>query len=293
MGAPEAPVIFLDYDEAGLDAAYDQTAWADNIDDVVARILARDAEAKSALDAPVRYSFGSSEIEGLDWYSPGGDGGPVHVHFYGGAWRSGESVGNAYIADLSLEVGAHCVIPDYVKVGDTNGDLMPLGEQCRRAVAWVYSNAERLGADPERIVVSGHSAGAHLAGVVLTTDWAEYGLPADVVKKGLCVSGMFDLYPVSLSSRNEYVAFTDQAVDALSPIRHLDLVQAEVVVAAGTRESPEFQRQSREFHAALEAEGKQTSLLMAEGLNHFEILLDLGTHGGVVRQALTRLINEA
>lgn len=289
----EPPLVFLNYDEAALDAAYDQSVWADNIDDVVARIEARNAAAKQTLAPPARLSYGSSAIEVLDWYKPDGDGKAIHVHFYGGGWRNGEATGNAYIAELSVEAGAHCVIPDYAKVGETGGDLMPLAEQCRRAVAWVYSNARRFGANPEEIIVSGHSAGGHLAGVVLATDWASYGLPVDVVKRGLCVSGMFDLHPVSLSSRNEYVSFNEESIGALSPIRHLDRINAEVVVAVGTRESPEFQRQSRAFHAALESAALNSRLLIAEGLNHYEIVLDLGTSGGVVRQALTQLIHKA
>ena len=167
---------------------------------------------------------------------------------------------------------------------------MPLAEQCRRAVAWVYTNAEMFGADPERIIVSGHSAGGHLAGVVLATDWPRYGLPNDVVKKGLCVSGMYDLYPVSLSSRNEYVSFTAESIESLSPIRHVDLINAEVVVAVGTQESPEFQRQAREFAASLASAGRHSRLLAAEGLNHFEILLALGTPDGIVREELVDLI---
>lgn len=285
--------VFLDYDKAALDAAYDQRLWADNADDVIARIVARNAHARDVLGDPARRSYGPSEIETLDWYSPATEGGPVHVHFYGGGWRLGQAAGNAFIAELSTQAGAHCVIPDYVKVGDTGGDLLPLGEQCRRAVAWVYENAEGFGANPERIIVSGHSAGGHLAGVVLTTNWTEYGLPRDVVKKGLCVSGMFDLYPVSLSSRNEYVTFTEQSIEDLSPIRHVDLVNAEIVVAVGTQESPEFQRQARAFSAALALASKNSRLLMAEGLNHFEILLDLGSADGVVRRALTELMRTA
>ena len=76
---------------------------------------------------------------------------------------------------------------------------MPMAEQVRRAVAWVRRNAQSFGGDPERIYVSGHSSGGHLAGVVLTTDWRkDFDLPADTVKGGLCCSGMFDLKPVRL-----------------------------------------------------------------------------------------------
>lgn len=288
--ASDGAHIFLNYDEAELDAAYDQRIWANNADEIIGRIAQRNVEARSTLGDPARHAYGPSRGEGLDWYRPATEGGPVHIHYYGGGWRIGAAPANAFIAEPSILAGAHCVIPDYGKVGDTGGDLLPLGDQCRRAAAWVYDNASTFGADPERIVVSGHSAGGHLAAVVLATDWTQHGFPTDLVKKGLCVSGMYDLYPVSLSSRNEYVSFTPQSVEALSPIRHLDHINAEVVVAAGTRESPEFQRQAREFAASLASAGRSSSLLMAEGFNHFEILLDLGTEDGVVREALTDLI---
>ena len=281
----------LDYDESGLDAAYDQRVWAHNIPQVRERISERAAEARAAVGEPERHAYGSSAMEGLDWYR-GDPGGPIHVHLHGGAWRNGRSGPQIYMADLTVDTGAHCVIPDYVKVGDTGGDLLPLGEQSRRAVAWVYENAEQFGADPDRIVLSGHSAGGHLAGVALTTEWSTYGLPTDVVKKGLCVSGMFDLYPVSLSSRNEYVAFNDDTVESLSPIRHLEHLSAEIVVAVGTRESPEFQRQSRDFHEAVEQAGKNTQLIVADGLNHFEMVLDLGSRDGIVRAQLNRLLGQ-
>jgi arylformamidase len=106
-------------------------------------------------------------------------------------------------------------------------------------------------------------------------------------------AGMYDLHPVSLSARKKNVAFTAQSVAALSPIRHVDLIGAEVVVAVGTRESPEFQRQAREFAGALAAAGRNSRLLVARGLNHYEILLDLGSPDGEVRRALSELIGRA
>ena len=156
----------------------------------------------------------------------------------------------------------------------------------RRAIVWAHQNASTFGGDPDRIYVSGHSAGGHLAGVVLVTDWPrDFDLPADIVKGGLCSSGMFDLYPVSLSARREYVAFDDAMVEALSPLRHLDKLTAPVVVTYGTAESPEFQRQSREFAAALDKAGKRVQLLVGEGYNHFEIIETLDNPFGLLGHA--------
>ena len=178
------------------------------------------------------------------------------------------------------------VVPDFVGVEDVGGSLMPMAEQVRRAVAWVYRNAHTFGGDPNRLYVSGFSSGGHLAGVVLTTDWArEFNLPADTVKGGLCGSGMFDLKPVRLSARSRYIKFTDEMEQALSPQRHLDKLNAPLVVAYGTFETPEFQRQSRDFAAAVKAAGKPVQLLVGEGYNHFEMFETLASPYGLLGRA--------
>ncbi len=186
-----------------------------------------------------------------------------------------------------MHAGAHFVVPDFAWVQDVGGSLMPMAAQVRRAVAWVHRHARSFGGDPNRIYVSGHSSGAHLAGVILTTDWPkEFNLPADTVKGGLCCSGMFDLKPVRLSARSAYIKFTDEMEQALSPQRHLDQLHAPVIVAYGALETPEFQRQSRDFAAAVKAAGKPVQLLVGEGYNHFEIIETLGNPYGLLGRAV-------
>ena len=127
--------------------------------------------------------------------------------------------------------------------------------------------------------------------MALTTDWRQdFGLPADIVKGGLCISGMYDLVPVRLSARSRYVAFDDSTVPALSPIRHLDHLQAPLIVAYGTCETPEFQRQSREFAGAVETAGKKVRLLVGEHYNHFELPETLGNPYGLLGRAALALM---
>ena len=117
-----------------------------------------------------------------------------------------------------------------------------------------------------------------------------FGLPANTIKGGMCISGMYDLAPVQLSARNRYVRFDDAMVAALSPIRHLDRLHAPLVVAYGTRETPEFQRQNREFAAAVEAAGKKVRLLVGEHYNHFELPETLGNPYGLLGRAALDLM---
>jgi arylformamidase len=156
----------------------------------------------------------------------------------------------------------------------------------RRAVAWIRRNAASFGGDPERIHVSGHSSGGHLAGVVMVTDWEkDFGLPKDTVKGAVLCSGMYDLKPVRLSARSSYIKFTDEMEHRLSTQRHLDKLAAPVVVAYGTLETPEFQRQSRDFAAAVASAGKPVTPLIAEGYNHFEIIETIASPYGLLGRA--------
>jgi arylformamidase len=283
----KGPPVWLDMDQAELDAAYDQSAYAPNLQQIVKRYGTNSEGVRARLGAPRRYAYGPSPIEGLDVYSTKRPNAPINVFIHGGAWRGGLAKDYAFPAELFVHAGAHYVVPDFVWVQDAGGSLMPMADQVRRAVAWVYRNAQSFGGDPNRLYVSGHSSGGHLAGVILTTDWAkDFNLPADTVKGGLCCSGMFDLKPVRLSARSRYVKFTDEMEQALSSQRHLDKLNPPVIVAHGTLETPEFQRQSRDFAAAVKAAGKPVQLLVAEGYNHFEIIETLANPYGLLGRAV-------
>jgi arylformamidase len=287
----KGPPVFLDYDQAALDAAYDQAAYAPNREQLIKRRI-RDSElARWHIGEPERAAYGPAEIERLDIYRTDREAAPVFAFIHGGAWRSGHSKDFAAPAEMFLAAGAHFVVPDFAWVQDVDGSLMVLADQVRRAVAWVYENIARFGGDPNRLYLGGQSSGGHLAAVALTTEWRQdFGLPADIVKGGLCISGMYDLVPVRLSARSRYVAFDDSTVAALSPIRHLDRLTAPLVVAYGTCETPEFQRQSREFAAAVEAAGKQVRLLVGEHYNHFELPETLGNPCGLLGRAALALM---
>jgi arylformamidase len=288
---PKGPPVWLDMDQKALDDAYDQAKYAPNIRQVVQRYRTNSDLARARLGAPKRLSYGSAKIEGLDLYATKAPNAPINVFLHGGAWRGELAEYYAFPAEMFVHAGAHYISVDFNNVTETNGDLLPMAEQCRRAVAWVYKNAASFGGDPNRIYLSGHSSGAHLAGVVLVTDWEkEFGLPKDIIKGGVLVSGMYDLKPVRLSARSSYVKFTDAVEHALSSQRHLDKLNAPVIVAYGSLETPEFQRQSRDFAEAVKKAGKPVELIRGEGYNHFEIAETLANpHSALGRATLRQM----
>jgi arylformamidase len=287
----KGPPVFLDYDQAALDAAYDQAAYAPNREQLIERRIGESAMARRRIGEPERVAYGPAEIERLDIYRSAGAAAPVFLFVHGGAWRNGRSKDYAVPAEMFVAAGAHYVVPDFAWVQDVGGNLMVLAGQVHRAVAWVYENIARFGGDRNRLYVGGQSSGGHLAAVALTTDWqCQFGLPADIIKGGMCISGMYDLTPVRLSARSRYVRFDDATVAGLSPIRHLDRLQAPLIVTYGTCETPEFQRQNREFAAAVEASGKHVRLLVGAHYNHFELPDTLGNPYGLLGRAALELI---
>jgi arylformamidase len=231
------------------------------------------AGTRARLAPPLRRSYGTNQVEKLDIFQTKAPApAPVFVFIHGGAWRSGSAAQYSAPAEMFVRAGAHYVAPDFTTVQDCGGSLFPMAEQVCRAIAWVYNNAASFGGDPQRVYIGGHSSGAHLAAVALTADWErEFGLPPDLIKGGLCGSGMYDLYPVSLSHRSSYVRFTDEMVEKLSPMRHIARLRAPVIVAYGTDETPEFQRQARDFAAALRDAGKQVELLVGAHYSHLDL----------------------
>ncbi len=283
--------VFLDYDQAALDASYNQAAYAPNREQMLKRRASNSAAARARIGMPTRVAYGEATVEQLDIYRSRRDCAPIFIFIHGGAWRAGLAKDQADYAEMFLAAGAHYVVPDFSWVQDAGGSLMVLADQVRRAIAWVWRNAASFGGDASRLYVGGQSSGGHLAAVALTTDWArDFDLPADIIKGGMCISGMYDLAPVRLSARSDYVEFDDATVEALSPIRHLDRLRCRLVVAYGTLETPEFQRQNREFAAAVAAHGKPVTLLVGEHYNHFELPETLANPYGLLGRAALELM---
>lgn len=264
-GAP----VFLRYTQAELDRAYDQRAWATDPDGVLARLAARGAAARAAIPRESGLRYGEGEDEVLDLFPArpaGGDDGPapVHVHLHGGAWRALGRADASFLAPAFVAAGVCLVVPDFTNL--PRARMPRMADQVARAVAWAAANARAFGGDPARVTLSGHSSGAHLAAVAATIGAA----PPGVLRAALCVSGSYDLAPVLLSARREYIHLDAAEARALSPARHAARAACPVAVAVGGRESPEFRRHALAFRDALGAAGRLWGWADEPGLDHFE-----------------------
>jgi arylformamidase len=284
----QGPLVWRDMDQKSLDDAYDQDVYAPSRPLIVARRIAASERTRAILGPPQRVAYGPSEYEGLDIFRAAAANAPVNVFVHGGAWRRNKAADYALQAEPLVHAGAHAVIIDFINVEQAGGDLFPMYEQVRRALAWTWRNAESFGGDRERFYISAHSSGSHLAACFLTDGWREEDLPKTFCKGALLLSGMYELEPVRRSKRSSYVTFTDAMVEKLSSQRHLDGLQTPLVLAYGTCETPEFQRQTREVFAAVQALGKPAELIVGEAYNHFELLETLANPYGLTGRAMLR-----
>jgi arylformamidase len=198
---------------------------------------------------------------------------PAFVFIHGGYWRMLSKNESVYLAPTLTARGITLVAPDYTLAPAAT--LEEIVRQMRAAIAWLHRHGAEHGIDPERIFVGGHSAGGQLTGALVANGWrAAFGLPEDVIKGAMPVSGVFDLEPITRSFVNEWMGLDATRATALSPIHHLPTQPCKMVVAWGGDETSGFHDQSHAWLAAWRGAGFAAAEMMLPGRHHFDIVLD-------------------
>lgn len=276
--------VWLDYTQQELDDQYNQRKLVPNANDYMARHGELSAAVRARLNCQLDVSYGPSEDETLDIFPAAAPGAPVVVYYHGGAWTRWHKDNNSYQAPAFVDAGATFVPVNFGLVPKVTLD--ELVRQCRAAVVWVYNNAERFGTDPNKLYVAGHSSGGHVVGLLAVTDWTQWGLPADVIKGAFAASGMYELEPVRLCSRNEYLNLDEGMTARNSAMRQIPERMPPMVVAYGEREQIEFRRHSRDWAATLRQRGHRVTELDLPRLHHFEVAEQFGNPDGALLKAV-------
>ena len=218
------------------------------------------------LDLP----YGTAEKERLDFYPAYETGAPLLVFIHGGWWRSLDKSDFTFIVPAYRRAGFNIALTNYTLAPDASIDEITM--QQVRALAWLYKNAERLEFDRQRIMVAGHSAGAHLAAMMLATHWPVFSdeLPHDLVKGGVLMSGLYDLDPVRYATFvNVDLQLNESSALKLSPAWMPQSHPAPFITAVGDQESEEFKRQTSLIEHAW-SQGFRKSIPL-QGMNHLTI----------------------
>ena len=281
--------VWLHYSQKELDDQYNQRILVPDANDYMARHGVESAKVRQTLQCKLDVAYGPSEDERADIFPAADDGAPVVVYYHGGAWTRWHKDNNSFQAPAFVNAGATFVPINFGLVPAV--DLDELMRQCRAAVQWVYRNARDFGADPDRLYVAGHSSGGHGVGLLVVTDWAgDWGLPAGVIKGAFAVSGMYDLEPVRLSSRNQYLNLDEGMTARNSAQRQVPDHMPPMVIAYGEREQVEFRRHSQDFAAELRRRGHPVTELDLPGLHHFEMAEQFANPDGALLKAVFEIM---
>jgi arylformamidase len=259
-------------DGAWYDRMYDNRAMVPAHPEYLARWAGDSVRARGELPCELDIPYGESAGETLDVFPGPQGGGPVLVFVHGGYWRALDKSDHSFVAPAFTRHNACVVVPNYALCPAVTIPQIVL--QVANAVAWTWRNARRYGGDPRRIVVAGHSAGGHLAAMLLACAWQQLdpALPRDLVRGALTISGLHDLEPMMRTPfLQQTLQLTPEQVEQASPARLPAPRAGTLHAVVGGEESPEFKRQNRLIQEAWGTRRVPVCEVLP-GLHHFSVL---------------------
>lgn len=227
--------------------------------------------ARKELPCHLDLRFGPTLDETLDIFPAEDPNAPILVFIHGGYWRILSSKEFSLVAHAPVAAGYTVVVTNYSLCPKVS--ISEITRQSRAALAWLHQTDFQFNGNRNEIYVSGHSAGGHQTGMLLSTDWEnEYGLPADVIKGGLSISGLFDLSPLRYSWLQPTLLLSHEIIQQQSPQFFVPDQAPPLMLTVGGEEPPEFQRQSADYHQAWLAKGLASQHAPLQGKNHFDAL---------------------
>jgi len=273
-----------------LDADYNAraTVSVDRFNEEMARYRAATDRARAACLRDLDVIYDAESAQALDIYGPPAAPDeflPVFIFIHGGYWRALSKDDSAMMAEALAAKGIATVVVGYRLAPSVT--LAEIVREVRAAVAFVWHKGAQYGLDRNRISVGGSSAGGHLAAGILAAGWHQtMDVPEDVVKFALPISGLFELAPISNTFAQDWLHLDEEAIAALSPIRHIRDIRHPVTIAWAEGEPAGFRRQSEAFGKRCAAAGASVRMLEVSNRNHFNVLMDLHDPSSVLSKAL-------
>ena len=254
------------------EAEYNIVAARGGVDDVMQRWTKRSAERRATADASLECVYGDHARERIDVFRCGTPGAPLYVYVHGGYWQRGDKSLYSFITTPFLDAGVDVAIVGYPLCPDVS--MTAIVASLRRAIVWLYHNAGELGINPDRLNLSGHSAGGHLTAMALCTDWPAEAedLPADLLKTVIPFSGLYDLEPLLPTTISDALQLQPEEIESLSPMRQTPRHDAPLLTILGGTETSEFFRQTDALHAAWTAQLTRMDRHVEPDVDHIDLI---------------------
>lgn len=270
--------LYRGMDKEALDTAFNNSAVVPDLPSIRASWAHRSAAAL-ALPNALDQHYGDGPRHRVDLFFASERNAPTLVYMHGGYWQANDKENYRFVAEGPVSAGLNVAVLEYTIAPNIRMDEMV--EEIRLAATWLARNLGTHGADPSRVIMGGHSAGGHLTAMVASMPeiWC-----------GLAISGLFDLQPIRLSYLNEKLGLDAAEAERNSPLRRLSKKAAPLMIAYGTAELPELQRQSVEFGEAWIGTGLPGEMAPIAGANHFTVVEALARPDGLLLGKLKAMI---
>jgi arylformamidase len=284
-------LVFRDYDQQALELQYDTGARSPEIaalrDARVKRTEEASTHVRATAQCQLDLRYGDHPRETFDLFLSGASRAPLLIFVHGGYWRMRSKTEFSYLAPPYLARGINFAVLNYPLCPEVR--LSSVVSSCRRALLHIARQARSLDTDAGSIHLAGHSAGAHLAAMMMATDWGTLGAPRCLLKSVTAVSGLYDLAPLKLVKVNADLRLDDREVATLSPVRLEPKIRVPLTLTVGDAEAEEFRRQTEELAAAW---GRlvPVDIMPAPGFYHFNILDEFAQPGRPLFERVASLV---
>jgi arylformamidase len=270
--------LYRGMDRSSLDAAYNNVKAVADFPAVLSNFRARSAAFYEKANCEKDIPYGKSDRERFDLARGANANAPTIIYVHGGYWQTLTKEDFAFVAEGPLALGYNVALAEYTLAPETS--MTQIVREVGRLLDHITANRDHLGIGRGPVALVGHSAGGHLSLLHRSHP---------LLSHTMAISPLVDLEPISLSWLNEKLNLSPSEVDLYSPLRHIG-AGTPMTIAVGAAELPELVRHASDYAVAAAKSGEEVKYLPIDGRNHFSVLEDLASSGGVLIEALARAL---
>lgn len=260
--------------QSEIDKEYNAVYTVSDLSPYIEHDNLKNLEVMQELSHSLDERYGALLDETIDVFPSKEPNSPILVFIHGGYWHS--------MSNKDFSLVARGLVLNNITVAIPNYSLCPkvtiqeITRQNCASIAWLYNNAKRFNGNSEKIIICGHSAGGQQVGMLSSIDWEkEYGLPKNLIKGSIPISGIYDLTPLYYSWLQPKLQLNHDSINKQSPLFQISDNKSPMLISYGENESAEFKRQSEDYFNALIERGNKAELHEQKGKNHFMTFSDL------------------
>tara|TARA_B100001741_G_scaffold305271_1_gene297293 strand:+ start:1545 stop:2411 length:867 start_codon:yes stop_codon:yes gene_type:complete len=252
--------------------------------------IKRSAITRTNLKSAIDISYGKSEKQKLDFFSSADINSPTVIFFHGGYWQRGDKSVYSFLANSFVNNNINFLAVGY--------DLCPkisitqIVSQAQEAIVWIWQNANKLEINKDKFIVSGHSAGGHITGMMMGTEWNKISsdLPNNLILAGIPISALNLLEPIRHTTLNDALKMDKEEAKSQSPIYLPPRTNAQQLIVYGANETDEFHRQSNIYYEKFKSKERKIERFIVQDADHFDEMNDLSNESSEFFKKMKKFI---